>query len=72
VPYVFQNILKRTIILSSIVKNFKMTLQVFLSIFNINSQKEIVINASDFLMTIGVVISSNLLILQIYTFKKFA
>ncbi len=71
-PYVFQNILKRTIILSSIVKNFKMTLQVFLSIFNINSQKEIVINASDFLMTIGVVISSNLLILQIYTFKKFA
>ena len=62
-PYVFQNILKRTIILSSIVKNFKMTLQVFLSIFNINSQKEIVINASDFLMTIGVVISSNLLII---------
>ena len=49
-----------------------MTLQVFLSIFNINSQKEIVINASDFLMTIGVVISSNLLILKIYTFKKFA
>ncbi len=40
-----------------------MTLQVFLSIFNINSQKEIVINASDFLMTIGVVISSNLLII---------
>ncbi|WP_281034042.1 hypothetical protein [Methanotorris formicicus] len=40
-------------------------------ILNVNCQKEIVINASDFLRTIGVVVCSNLLILQVYTFKKF-
>ncbi|XRO77266.1 hypothetical protein ACO3VM_01685 [Methanocaldococcus sp. 10A] len=47
------------------------TLEVFLHLFWINTQKDVLFNILNFLTTMGLVITLNLLILQFYTFKKF-
>ncbi|CAB3290198.1 conserved membrane protein of unknown function [Methanocaldococcus lauensis] len=50
---------------------FLISLEVFLHIFWINNHKDILTDIFDFLTTLGLIMTVNLLILQFYTFKKF-